>query len=75
LPIWIGYMGRALKDVPMQTPPMPNGITAFGSGRERTYIYNENVVKEAPPAEPGEEAGEQTPSALVDPAHLPPPSD
>ena len=71
LPIWIGYMGRALKDVPMQTPPMPEGITAFGSGRERTYIYSENVVKEAPP----DEGIEGTPSSVVDPAHLPPPSD
>ncbi|MBP5996663.1 MAG: penicillin-binding protein 1A [Azonexus sp.] len=72
LPIWIGYMGRALKDLPMQTPPMPEGITAFGSGRERTYIYSENVVKEAPPEEEGSEG---IPSSVVDPGHLPPPSD
>jgi len=73
LPIWIGYMGRALKDLPMQTPPMPEGITAFGSGRERTYIYSENVVKEAPPEEEGSEGIPS--SSVVDPGHLPPPSD
>ncbi len=72
LPIWIGYMGRALKDLPMQTPPMPEGITAFGSGRERIYIYSENVVKETSPED---ESSEGTPSSVVDPGHLPPPSD
>mgnify|MGYP001765165235 CR=1 FL=1 len=71
LPIWIGYMGRALKDVPVQTPPMPEGITAYGSGRERSYVYNENAVKE-PPAE--EQAAEAPPS-IVDPAHLANPTD
>ena len=68
LPIWIGYMGRALKDVPMQTPSMPEGITAFGSGRERSYIYNENVVKEAPPEEDADEAAPVAPNLL----NLPP---
>jgi len=68
LPIWIGYMGRALKDVPMQTPSMPEGITAFGSGRERSYIYNENVVKEAPPEEDADEAAPVAPNPL----NLPP---
>ena len=71
LPIWIGYMGRALKDVPVQTPPMPEGITAYGSGRERSYVYNENAVKE-PPAE---EQATEAPPSVVDPAHLAHPSD
>ena len=48
LPIWIGYMGRALKDVPQQTLPAPDGLVSFGSGRERTYIYTENVQRDAP---------------------------
>ena len=43
LPIWIGYMGRALKDVPVQLPSMPEGLVAYGEGRERTYVYAENV--------------------------------
>jgi penicillin-binding protein 1A len=49
LPIWIGYMGRALKNVPVQTPEAPEGLVAFGSGRDRSYIYAENVRAEAPP--------------------------
>ena len=48
LPIWIGYMGRALKDVPQQTPTAPDGLVSYGSGRERTYIYSENVERDAP---------------------------
>jgi penicillin-binding protein 1A len=47
LPIWIGYMSRALKDVPVQLPKAPEGLVAFGEGRERNYIYSENV-KETP---------------------------
>ena len=68
LPIWIGYMGRALKDVPTQTPQMPEGITAFGSGRDRTYIYNENVVKEAAPEENPDEAPSGGPAIMDTPA-------
>jgi penicillin-binding protein 1A len=71
LPIWIGYMGRALKDVPVQTPTMPEGITTFGSGRERAYIYTENAAKEPPP----EEGSVEAPPTIVDPAHLAHPSD
>ena len=67
LPIWIGYMGRALKDVPMQTPAMPEGIIAFGSGRERSYIYTENVAKEAPPEEDADEAAPVAPNPLNQP--------
>lgn len=43
LPIWIGYMNRALKDVPIQTPPMPEGLIASGEGRERNLVYSENA--------------------------------
>ena len=51
LPIWIGYMSRALKDVPAQLPEMPEGLITTGEGRERSYIYAENVAKERPPEE------------------------
>lgn len=51
LPIWIGYMNRALKDVPMQTPEQPEGLIAIGSGRERNYIYVENSGHERAPEE------------------------
>jgi penicillin-binding protein 1A len=45
LPIWIGYMQRALKDIPAQLPTQPDGLTAFGEGRERNYVYSENLGK------------------------------
>ncbi|MCG2576031.1 penicillin-binding protein 1A [Dechloromonas sp. XY25] len=69
LPIWIGYMNRALKDVPMQLPQAPEGLVAVGEGRERTYIYAENF-KERPPEE---EAGDAAP--LPKPDLSTPPSD
>jgi penicillin-binding protein 1A len=53
LPIWIGYMSRALQDVPVQTPQAPEGLVAYGSGRDRTYIYTENVAAEPSPDEDG----------------------
>lgn len=43
LPIWIGYMQRALKDIPVQLPTQPDGLVAFGEGRERNYVYTENM--------------------------------
>lgn len=67
LPIWIGYMSRALKDVPMQLPVAPDGLVAFGEGRERNYVYTENMGKV--PAE------EETPIALPPPDPSLPPSD
>lgn len=44
-------MSRALKDVPVQTPEMPEGLVTFGEGRDRSFIYAENIVKERPPEE------------------------
>ncbi|WP_226418037.1 penicillin-binding protein 1A [Dechloromonas denitrificans] len=49
LPIWIGYMSRALKDVPIQLPEMPDGLITSGEGRDRSYIYAENASKGHPP--------------------------
>jgi penicillin-binding protein 1A len=60
LPIWIGYMSRALKDVPIKTPEAPEGLVAVGQGRERSYIYAENVGK-APPTEEDESTPEPKP--------------
>lgn len=51
LPIWIGYMSRALKDVPVQTQKAPEGLLSVGEGRERSFIYAENAAKERPPEE------------------------
>jgi penicillin-binding protein 1A len=47
LPIWVGYMNRALKDVPIQLPSAPEGLVAYGEGRDRSYIYAENAAKAA----------------------------
>jgi len=58
LPIWIGYMGRALKNVPIQTQEAPEGLVALGSGRDRSYIYAENFRPEAPPED---DAGDTPP--------------
>lgn len=51
LPIWIGYMSRALKDVPIELPQAPEGLISSGEGRERSYVYSENAAKERPPEE------------------------
>lgn len=51
LPIWIGYMARALKDVPIQTPQMPEGLASYGEGRNRNYVYSENVGGEHAPGD------------------------
>ena len=69
LPIWIGYMSRALKDVPIKTPEAPEGVVASGGGRDRSYMYAENVPVE-PPAE---EAGDTPP--LPQPDLSKPPAD
>jgi len=58
LPIWIGYMGRALKNVPIQTQEAPEGLVALGSGRDRSYIYAENFRPEPPPED---DAGDTPP--------------
>jgi len=70
LPIWIGYMSRALKDVPVQLPPVPEGLVAYGEGRERTYIYAENVK-----AQPTDETEAQDTTPLPKPDLSAPPSD
>jgi penicillin-binding protein 1A len=70
LPIWIGYMSRALKDVPTLLPQAPEGLIATGEGRERSYIYAENAAKEKPPEEAAQEA-----VPLPTPDHSAPPSD
>ena len=44
-------MSRALKDVPMQLPTMPDGLVAYGEGRDRNYVYTENMGKIPAPVE------------------------
>lgn len=68
LPIWIGYMQRALKEVAIETMPQPDGLISSGEGRERNFIYAENVQKEV--------AVEETPPPLPEQPDLSkPPSD
>jgi penicillin-binding protein 1A len=45
LPIWIGYMSQALKNVAVQVQEMPDGLIATGEGRERGYVYAENASR------------------------------
>ena len=55
LPVWIGYMSRALRDVPEETRPTPEGLTAVDVVNERRggtvkeFFYNENVPAQIPP--------------------------
>jgi len=60
LPIWIGYMGRALKGVPQVAPVVPDGIMsaridtdtglASPDGKHVEFFYREHPPQEAPPA-------------------------
>ncbi len=46
LPIWIGYMAKALKNVPIGLPDAPEGLVPTGgSGKE--FVYRENAGKPA----------------------------
>jgi penicillin-binding protein 1A len=39
-------MTRALRDVPVSLPEAPAGLVAYGTGRDRSYVYSENAEKE-----------------------------
>jgi penicillin-binding protein 1A len=66
LPIWIEYMGAVLKDVPEDSPPVPEGVVAARIDPETgmreigieggmvEYFFHENLPPEADggPAEP-----------------------
>ena len=75
LPIWIGYMSQALKDVPVQVPSAPEGLLSTGEGRERGYIYSENAKAASEEANPDSPPSLPTPpaepTATKPPAHLP----
>lgn len=45
LPIWIGYMKHALKDVPEAILAQPTGLTAIG----KELFYSESIPTELPP--------------------------
>ncbi|MBK7423947.1 MAG: penicillin-binding protein 1A [Propionivibrio sp.] len=57
LPTWIGYMARALKDVPESFMPQPEGLVALeiaasGKGPAKEIFYKENVPTEVEPEAP-----------------------
>jgi penicillin-binding protein 1A len=56
LPIWIGYMKTALKNVPISLPEPPEGLVKTGSGNEMVYVENKGVK---PKPENGEEEQEE----------------
>jgi penicillin-binding protein 1A len=60
LPTWIGYMAKALKDVPETFLPQPEGLVAIDSpghskGPAKELFFKENVPAEVPPAPPQDE--------------------
>ena len=51
LPAWIGYMAKALKDVPESFLPQPQGLAAIemanpGKGPAKELLYKENLPPE-----------------------------
>lgn len=64
LPIWIGYMSKALKNVPISLPEAPEGLApSGGSGKE--FVYKENATKAAP-ANEAEQAVVDAPPPVPD---------
>ena len=60
LPTWIGYMAKALKDVPESFLPQPEGLVAVdapgqGKGPAKELFFRENVPAEVPPEPPQDE--------------------
>ncbi len=61
LPIWIGYMQKALHDVPESIPEPPDGLVAMEvlrptAGAAVEYFYKENVPVAPPAPQPGDAA-------------------
>ncbi len=59
LPMWIGYMGKALKGLPQVDPKVPDGLMsaridpdtglASADGKQVEFFYREHPPQEAPP--------------------------
>ena len=70
LPAWIGYMAKALKDVPESFMPQPEGLATLGGGdKGKDLVYKENM----PVAEKEEPTAEQT--TPTPPPPPPPPAE
>lgn len=50
LPVWIGYMATALKNVPHQVPAAPSGLSTVtdAAGEGGSFIYTENLPRTPP---------------------------
>lgn len=57
LPIWVGYMAEALRNVPQQTPQQPQGLsmTPEADGKPGGLIYQENLPQNPPDEAPAQE--------------------
>ena len=56
LPIWIGYMQTALRDVEQQVLSMPDGLSEVSDENGRShYVYTENLATEEPDPEKNSE--------------------
>jgi penicillin-binding protein 1A len=72
LPIWIGYMGKALKNVPESFMPTPEGLVtvklpADGTG-EAASKATELIYKESlPPPPPPESSEPESPQKMTFP--------
>ena len=80
LPIWIGYMEKALRGVPETEKELPEGLVALtrtdaGGRINREFIYRENARPRAP-ADRDDETGEAAPveERPIAPAHDGPPA-
>jgi len=61
LPIWIGYMSTALRNVPEQTPALPKGLSLIENedgSPTRNHVYTENLP--APASEAPVDSGSPT---------------
>jgi penicillin-binding protein 1A len=61
LPIWIGYMQHALKDIPIQERPIPNGVVQENGD----YFYIENAPSMKIPEYQESEESTETVTAIM----------
>lgn len=75
LPIWIGYMDTALRNVPEQTPTMPKGLSLLenedgSSPPSHVYAENLQMLRNPAPEESAPAKPEQAPPDNPTPAAL-----
>ena len=75
LPIWIGYMEKALKGVPEVARAAPEGVVHFKVDSEGSGGHQEFFYKESLPPPPSDRAPERSPERGLDRAPPPPPGE